>query len=70
MEFDNLINKIENLNHKFPNLCALWKNYLILKKKHLEKQIDACNIMFSMIEKDGTDITIPTFMILYMIYND
>ena len=42
---------------------------LIKKKEHLESQIIACDTMFNMMEKDNTDITVPTFLILYMIYN-
>ena len=39
------------------------------KKEHLESQILACNTMFSMMENDNVDITIPTLLLLYLIYN-
>jgi len=68
-DFDETIAKIERMNSKFPHISTLWKNYLNIKKQHLEKQIAACNMMFSMMERDNVDITIPTFIMLYCIYS-
>tara|TARA_Y100000992_G_scaffold299618_1_gene266690 strand:+ start:3608 stop:3832 length:225 start_codon:yes stop_codon:yes gene_type:complete len=68
-KYQELMNKLERNKQRFPHLSSLWKNYLIKKKEHLESQIIACDTMFNMMEKDNTDITVPTFLILYMIYN-
>lgn len=67
--FDKTIEKLERMTNTFPEISTLWKNYLTIKKQHLEKQIAACDMMFSMMERDNVDITIPTFIMLYCIYN-
>lgn len=67
--YDEILMKLERNKDKFPHLSSIWKNYLIKKKEHLESQILACNTMFSMMENDNVDITIPTLLLLYLIYN-
>lgn len=67
--FDNTINSLERFKDKSPVLSSLWKNYLTIKKNHLEKQISACNTMMQMMEDDGVDITLPTIILLHLLYN-
>ena len=67
--FDTTINSLERFKDKSPVLSSLWKNYLLIKKHHLEKQINACNTMMEMMENDGVDITLPTIICLHLLYN-
>ena len=67
--FDTTINSLERYKDKSPVLSSLWKNYLLIKKRHLEKQINACNTMMEMMENDGVDITLPTIICLHLLYN-
>tara|TARA_B100001769_G_C21728882_1_gene400580 strand:- start:87 stop:317 length:231 start_codon:yes stop_codon:yes gene_type:complete len=68
-DFDNTINSLERFKERSPVLSSIWKNYLLIKKQHLEKQIGACNTMMQMMENDGVDITLPTIFLLHLIYN-
>jgi|TARA_B110000003_G_C16611932_1_gene519809 hypothetical protein len=68
-KFDQTINSLERFKTKSPVLSSLWKNYLSIKKEHLEKQITNCNTMMEMMENDGVDITLPTIILLHLIYN-
>tara|TARA_B100001093_G_scaffold464907_1_gene482212 strand:- start:936 stop:1166 length:231 start_codon:yes stop_codon:yes gene_type:complete len=67
--FNTTINSLERFKEKSPVLSSLWKNYLLIKKQHLEKQISACNTMMEMMENDGVDITLPTIICLHLLYN-
>tara|TARA_B100001175_G_C19274184_1_gene525623 strand:- start:188 stop:412 length:225 start_codon:yes stop_codon:yes gene_type:complete len=67
--FDQTINNLERFKEKSPVLSSIWKNYLLIKKQHLEKQINSCNTMITMAEQDGVDITLPTIILLHLIYN-
>ena len=67
--FDTTINSLERFKDKSSVLSSLWKNYLLIKKRHLEKQINACNTMMEMMENDGVDITLPTIICLHLLYN-
>lgn len=68
-KFDQTITSLERFKTQSPVLSSLWKNYLLIKKDHLEKQITNCNVMMEMMENDGVDITLPTIILLHLIYN-
>ena len=51
--FDQTINNLERFKERSPVLSSIWKNYLLIKKQHLEKQINSCNTMITMAEQDG-----------------
>ena len=68
-DFDNIINKLENMNTRFPHLSTLWKIYLIKKKQQLDEQIKVCDNIFSMMQQDDVDINIQTILLLQTICN-
>lgn len=72
-ELENTLNKtikkLDTLSEKSPQLCCFWKNYLTIKKTDLEKQIDYCNTIITMIENENIEIPISTIITLYTINN-
>jgi|TARA_Y100000992_G_C21273789_1_gene498614 hypothetical protein len=67
--FDKTIRKLESMNNISPNLATFWKNYLIIKKHDLEKEIIKCDKLFTNIEEENIDIPISTIIMLSNIYN-
>ena len=57
-EFDDLIKQKTN---NYKNICLLWKNWIKIKKKRFEKELD---IAIEKIKNIDNDIPIETLIIL------
>ena len=62
-KINNLIYNIDNIHVKtHPNICKLWKEYILNKKKTLVKDLETCNNIMNSIHltKDPDSNTILT----------
>lgn len=57
MDFEDIINKLNERKSTHPNLSTIWTHYLQIKKQKLEKAILDAKYMLNIIECIEQDIT-------------
>lgn len=68
-ELDEIINVLNERKPRFPNICNVWIQYLIIKKEKLEKAISDTKNMLSIVDTMENDMSheaiLLTFIIMY-----
>ena len=65
MNFDNILQKLDNYEQQYPLLTQFWKKYLFKKKILLDKAINDCSQVLENI-KDFPEINEKLIILLYV----
>jgi len=66
-KIENLLSNLNNIEEKYPNFANIWREYLKVKIKHLNMQIDKLDNLLSNIHDIENDI--PVFLLFMLINN-
>ena len=69
LEFDTLINKLEERKSSHPNITMTWIHYLNIKKQNLDKAILNANKVLNIIDSIESDMTHESIYILWWLLN-
>lgn len=65
LDFDTIINKLEERKSTHPNLSTTWIHYLKFKKQNLEKTISNANKILNMMDTIENDMTHEAIYIMW-----
>jgi len=63
----NLINKLNKLKDKYPNIITLWEKMLKKKEEDLKKTYEQCEEMLKNVDNLENDLHMNTIITLYLL---